>query len=228
MDLDPLREPGRRHPIGVRAVDPLDQQIPAVGRGAEVPRDPRAGQGLDRTGQRDPGQLDREVVVEQRLVVRVRQEVLVRAGRGRAAEALLDHRARGHPGLLRLGSALRGDERRNQAFAVRQPRRRITRREAQSRAGEPTRAGFLDLDHPQLNPVRRRVGERDLRPSGDQRMFSIRASAGRPLTSVPVSSSSRFRVRSTAPVVRLRPSIEGLMRMPASLSSRSASSAIGG
>ncbi|PAV68952.1 hypothetical protein WR25_08738 [Diploscapter pachys] len=115
------REEARGQQIGIGPLQPLGQQVTAVGRHAEVGDQPRRSDRLRGSVERDAGQLAGEIMVEQRLVMRVAEQILIGArGRG-AAVAFLHHRAGRRSRRDRCGPAPGGDGIGDQGFAVGRP-----------------------------------------------------------------------------------------------------------
>ena len=165
-DLDELREARRGNAVRVRTVNPMHEQVSTVRRRAEVPGDPGLRDRFQGAVERHAGQLHREVMVEQGLVVRALEKVLVRTGRGLPAKAFLDDRAGGHARLHRLGPATLGHERGDQRLAVGEPGGCVAGREAEVGTGQSTSSGALHIQHPKLDSLCRRIGERNAGPVG--------------------------------------------------------------
>ncbi len=99
---------------------------------------------------------------EQRLVVRVLQEILIRAGGSGLPDVLADHRSSGHAGRVGLGTAIRGDQGRGQGSAVGQPFGAADHGEVEARSHQSAGLARRDFQHPQLDASFCGVGERDV------------------------------------------------------------------
>ncbi len=119
--LHRLREAVGRHQVRERLVDRLHQDVASVGRDVGARDDPGIEQRPGPAVQLHPDQLRGGVVLEQRLVVRVLQQVLVRPHRRRLAHVLLDHRTRGHHGLLGRRATALGHQPHDQRTRVGRP-----------------------------------------------------------------------------------------------------------
>ena len=88
-DGDLGREEPRGQQVGIGPLQPLGQDVAAVGRDAEVGDQARRADRRRGTVEPDPDELAGEIMVEQRLVVRVAEQILVGPRRRGAARALL-------------------------------------------------------------------------------------------------------------------------------------------
>jgi hypothetical protein len=147
-------------------VQRLDEQVAAVGRRRERPQERRRRERLDAAIEVEQPERRGEHVLEHRLVVGARQQVLPgAAGRG-APRGLLDHRTRGHQRRLGRRSEVRRHDRRQEPRRVGQPRRRVERREVETHIGEAARGRRGDIEQPRLDAVLALERERHLRAVG--------------------------------------------------------------
>ena len=162
-DLDVLGEAVHRDEVREGTLDRRDEEVLVVRRRRDaaenrVPpeRRPRAGGDVDR------GELAREVVLEQILVVRRLDHVLVGRRRRRLAEVLLDVRADRDGRLRRRGTAPGRYELAHDRRVVLQPVARVAGRRVDV-IDERFRAAGRRVGDPQIDRVRLRVEEREMR-----------------------------------------------------------------
>ena len=154
---------------GERRLDPLDQQVAAVRGGCDPreqpgPADVRPASRRQRHG----ADLAREVVGEQRVVVRIAQQVLVGPdGRG-AAAALAHERSAGGAGRLRRRAAGGHPEPAQDAAAVGQPGARLAPDGVERRARQRPRNAGADVDHPLLDAGVAQHGVREVASVGGE------------------------------------------------------------
>lgn len=117
--LEAVTEAVRGDEIGIRLVDDAHEHVLTVRRGIEGADHPGVAQALAFSAQVHANELAGGVIVEQILVVRVLEQVLIGAGLRLLPAGLLHDRAAGHLGLGGLGAAVLGDHQRDQRLAVR-------------------------------------------------------------------------------------------------------------
>ena len=161
-DLNQKRETVGGHRVRVGSVQRLDEDVASVRRRIEVPRDGGVANCRHRAVQFDQRELGREVQLEERLVVRVLEQVLIRTGGRLRADVLLNNGTLGNTRSLerRPAAPLGVDQTADQGLAVVEPRGRLPRRQAYDGTGERSRFTRLRLGHPQLHTLRGRVRER--------------------------------------------------------------------
>ena len=179
-DLDGAGEAVRRQEPRERPPDALDEQMPAVRRAGDAGVQSRLADGGARAGgQGHRRDLAREVVLEQRLVVRVAQQVLVGPHRGRSAVVLLRVRPGRPPRRGRRRPARRHPEAAQDPAAVRQPLARIAPDGVQRRARQRTRPAGRQVDDPQLDPGVPEDGVGEMRTVRREARPAERRAAGR-------------------------------------------------
>ena len=153
-DLHLLREACVRHQVRVRADRADREEVLAAGRGLEGLVDRRGADspGLSRDGV-DKGRLRGEVVVEERLVVAVLEEILEGPGRSRLAFRFLDDRPGGDRGLGRGIAAVPDDEVAEKRLAAGHPRAGLAPRAVQFGVGQSAGGAADGIGQPEGDPA---------------------------------------------------------------------------